>query len=75
MTSMTRSFAARRCGKEAAQACRVLSLAFIYDGGRRSAAAPRGNITLRIARDWVIRFRAKGTDARPAATRLFRRRD
>ena len=51
-----------RRSKEAAQARRLLALAVIYDGGRRSEAARRGNVTLQIVRDWVMRFNAEGPD-------------
>jgi hypothetical protein len=43
---------ARRCG-DADQVRRLLSLAVILDGGRRSDAARVGGVTLQIVRDWV----------------------
>ena len=49
-----------RRSKNAAQARRLLALAAIYDGGRRSEAARLGNVTLQIVRDWVVRFNTKG---------------
>jgi transposase len=51
-----------RRSKEAAQARRLLALAVIYDGGRRTEAAQLGNVTLQIVRDWVVRFNAEGPD-------------
>jgi transposase len=52
---------ARRCG-DADQVRRLLSLAVILDGGRRSDAARVGGVTLQIVRDWVLRFNAEGPD-------------
>jgi len=49
-----------RRSKDAAQARRLLALAAVYDGGTRSEAARLGNVTLRIVRDWVLRFNAEG---------------
>jgi transposase len=49
-----------RHSREAAQARRLLALAAICDGGTRSEAARRGNVTLQIVRDWVVRFNAEG---------------
>jgi hypothetical protein len=43
-----------------AQARRLLALALIYDGGSRTDAAPLGNVTLQIVRDWNLRFNANG---------------
>jgi len=51
-----------RRSREASQARRLLALAAIYDGGTRSEAARLGNVTLRIVRDWVVRFNAKGPE-------------
>ncbi|PWE53570.1 hypothetical protein DEM27_25385 [Metarhizobium album] len=48
--------------KDAAQARRLLALASIYDDGSRSDAARLGRVTLRIVRDWVMRFNARGAD-------------
>lgn len=56
-----------RRSKQAAQARRLLALAAIYDGGRRSEAARLGNVTLQIVRDWVLRFNAEGPDGLPQA--------
>ncbi len=44
------------------QTRRLLSLAVIYDGGRRTDAAKFGGVTLQIVRDWVLRFNADGPD-------------
>jgi len=51
-----------RASKSANQARRLLALAEIYDGGRRSAAARIGGVGLQIVRDWVVRFNARGPD-------------
>jgi transposase len=48
--------------KDGPQARRLLALAAIYDGARRSEAAKIGNVTLQIVRDWVLRFNALGPD-------------
>jgi transposase len=52
---------ARRCS-DGDQVWRLLSLAVILDGGRRSDAARFGGVTLQIVRDWVLRFNAEGPD-------------
>jgi len=52
---------ARRCS-DADQGRRLLSLAVILDGGRRSDAARVGGVTLQIVRNWVLRFNAEGPD-------------
>ncbi|MEL6997100.1 MAG: helix-turn-helix domain-containing protein, partial [Pseudomonadota bacterium] len=44
------------------QARRLLALAEIYDGARRSDAARLSGVGLQIIRDWVIRFNAEGPD-------------
>jgi len=41
---------------------RLLSLAEIYDGGKRTKAARTGDVGLQIVRDWVLRFNAYGPD-------------
>ena len=46
--------------RDAAQSRRLLALAEIYDGGRRSNAARIGSVGLQIIRDWVLRFNARG---------------
>jgi len=51
-----------RATKHAGQARRLLALAAIYDGGRRSDAARIGGVTLQIVRDWVLRFNAQGPE-------------
>jgi transposase len=48
--------------KDANQTRRLLALAGIYDGARRSDAAEIGGVTLQIIRDWVLRFNAEGPD-------------
>jgi transposase len=52
--------AAAKKTKDGPQARRLLALAAIYDGGRRSDAAKIGGVTLQIVRDWVLRFNAEG---------------
>jgi transposase len=49
-----------RTTKSANQSRRLLALAVIYDGGRRSEAAKVGSVTPQIVRDWVVRFNADG---------------
>jgi len=51
-----------RRAKDAGQARRLLALAVIYDGGRRTEAAKIGSVGLQIIRDWVLRFNARGPD-------------
>lgn len=46
--------------RDAGQTRRLLSLAVIYDGRRRGAAAELGGVTLQVIRDWVLRFNACG---------------
>ncbi|WP_322097699.1 helix-turn-helix domain-containing protein [Pelagibius sp. Alg239-R121] len=46
--------------KDAKQTRRLLCLALIYEGARRSEAAGLGGVTLQIIRDWVLRFNAEG---------------
>ena len=48
--------------KDGAQSRRLLALAEIYDGGRRTDAARIGGVGLQIIRDWVLRFNAEGPD-------------
>jgi transposase len=48
--------------KDGPQARRLLALAAIYDGARRSEAAKIGGVTLQIVRDWVLRFNALGPE-------------
>ena len=49
-----------RRSKDGAQTRRLLALAEIYDGARRTKAARIGGVTLQIVRDWVLRFNAEG---------------
>jgi transposase len=51
-----------RLTKDAPQARRLLTLAEIYDGASRTAAARIGGVTLQIVRDWVMRFNARGPE-------------
>jgi len=47
---------------DANQTRRLLALAVIYEGGRRTQAARIGGVTLQVIRDWVLRFNAEGPD-------------
>jgi transposase len=49
-----------KASKDAGQSRRLLALAVIYDGGRRTDAARTGDVGLQIIRDWVLRFNAEG---------------
>jgi len=49
-----------RLSKDAGQSRRLLALAEIYDGGRRTDAARIGDVGLQVIRDWVLRFNADG---------------
>src|SRR5205085_10144927 len=51
-----------RGAKDAAQTRRLLALAAVYDGARRTEAAAIGGVTLQIVRDWVMKFNADGPD-------------
>jgi transposase len=51
-----------RKSKDGPQARRLLALAAIYEGARRSEAAKIGGVGLQIIRDWVLRFNARGPD-------------
>ncbi len=42
-----------KASKDAGQSRRLLALAEIYDGGRRTDAARIGDVGLQIIRDWV----------------------
>ena len=46
--------------KNGPQARRLLALASIYGGARRTEAAKIGGVTLQIVRDWVMKFNAHG---------------
>ena len=41
---------------------RLLSLAAIYDGASRTAAAKLGGVGLQVIRDWALRFNAAGPE-------------
>ena len=49
-----------KVSKDANQTRRLLCLAVIYEGGRRSEAAALGGVGLQIIRDWALRFNAEG---------------
>lgn len=51
-----------RRARHAGQARRLLALAVIYDGGRRSEAARIGGVGLQSIRDWVLRFNESGPE-------------
>ena len=55
-----RALAKQSC--DGAQGRRLLALAMIYDGSRRSEAARMAGVGLQIVRDWVLRFNAEGPD-------------
>ena len=48
--------------KAAGQARRLLALAVVYDGGKRTEAARIGGVGRQIICDWVLRFNARGPD-------------
>ncbi len=48
--------------RDAAQSRRLLALAEVYDGGRRTDAARSGGVGLQIIRDWVLRFNRRGSE-------------
>ena len=54
--------AAAKRSKDGPQARRLLALAAIYDGARRTEAAKIGGVTLQIIRDWVMKFNAHGPE-------------
>ena len=49
-----------RASDDANQTRRLLALAIIYDGGKRSDAAALGGVRLQVIRDWVLRFNTSG---------------
>ena len=49
-----------RASYDANQTRRLLALATIYDGGKRSDAAQTGGVGLQVIRDWVLRFNTDG---------------
>jgi len=51
-----------KASRDAGQSRRLLALAEIYDGGRRSDAARIGSVGLQVVRDWVLRLNAKGPE-------------
>ena len=51
-----------KASRDAGQSRRLLALAVIYDGGRRTDAARTGAVSLQVIRDWVLRFNAEGPD-------------
>lgn len=55
-----RGFARR--SSDADQVRRLLAVALILDGGRRSEAAKVAGVTLQIVRDWVLRFNEYGPE-------------
>lgn len=48
--------------RDGSQSRRLIALAEIYDGRRRSEAARVAGVGLQIIRDWVLRFNAEGPD-------------
>jgi transposase len=51
-----------KASRDPGQLRRLLSLAEIYDGGTRGAAAKVGGVGLQTVRDWVLRFNAGGPE-------------
>ena len=51
-----------RASSDANQTRRLLALAIIYDGGKRSDAAALGGVGLQVIRDWVLRFNMSGPE-------------
>ena len=51
-----------KVSEDANQTRRLLALAVVCDGGRRSAAASIGGVGLQVVRDWVLRFNAEGPE-------------
>lgn len=49
-----------RVSKHVGQSRRLVALAEIYEGARRTDAARIGGVTLQVIRDWVLRFNAEG---------------
>ena len=54
--------AAAKRSKDGPQARRLLALAAIYDGARRTEAAKIGGVGLQVVRDWVLKFNTHGPD-------------
>jgi transposase len=57
---MLRDLAKR--SQDGAQSRRLIALAEVYDGRRRSEAARLAGVGLQIIRDWVLRINAEGPD-------------
>jgi transposase len=51
-----------RKSKDGPQARRLLALAAIYEGASRTEAAKIGGVTLKIVRDWVVKFDDRGPE-------------
>ena len=51
-----------KASRDPGQLRRLLSLAEIYEGGTRGAAAKIGGVGLQTVRDWVLRFNAGGPE-------------
>jgi transposase len=49
-----------KASSDARQTRRLLTLAAIYDGASRTAAARIGDVGVQIVRDWVMRFNEEG---------------
>ena len=45
-----------KASKDAGQSRRLVALAEIYDGGRRTDAARIGGVGLQVIRDWVLQL-------------------
>lgn len=58
--AMLRDLAKR--SRDGAQSRRLIALAEVCDGARRSEAARLAGVGLQIIRDWVLRFNAAGPD-------------
>jgi len=58
--AMLRNLAKR--SRDGGQSRRLIALAEIYDGRRRTDAARLAGVGLQIIRDWVLRFNAEGPD-------------
>src|SRR5882672_8178512 len=48
--------------KNAAQTCRLLAIAAVFDGSSREEAARIGGMDRQTLRDWVIRFNEQGPE-------------
>ena len=54
--------AAARTSKDSGQTRRLLTLAAIHDGAKRTEAAVIGGVTLQMIRDWVLKLNADGPE-------------